>query len=291
MSLPQAQAQIAADLAQRVADHQQAIASALANGVLYQPNSPLVLLSDGDSWFDYPLNGFPPLIATTDIIAQLPALCNPKPFILNLSHYGDATTTELGLTRVQKVINALTNPCNGPFDAILFSGGGNDIVGDPFCIWLNDASSVGDDPAQALNMPRFNAVLDLAKASYEDLIGVRNDNRRNAPIFVHAYDFAIPSGIGASCGIGPWLKPSLDYCGWADPAQAAQIVKNALTLFGQMLANLANVPANNMIYIQTQGTLNELASWDNELHPKPPGFVQFATLFKNALAAKFPGRI
>ena len=291
MSLPQAQAQIEADLAQRIADHQQSIASALANGVLYQPNSPLVLLADGDSWFDYPLNAFPPLIATTDIIAQLPALCNPKPFILNLSHYGDATTTELGLTRVQKVMNALTNPSNGPVDAILFSGGGNDIVGDPFCIWLNDANSVDGDATQALNMPRFTAALDLVIASYDDLIGVRDDNRSGAPILVHAYDFAIPSGIGAPCGIGPWLKPSLDYCGWTDPTKAAEIVRNALTLLGRKLSNLASVPANNMIYVQTQGTLTGLAAWDNELHPKPPGFVQIATLFKNALATQFPGRI
>jgi hypothetical protein len=195
--LPQSQMQVTADLDQRIADHQAAIASALSNGLLYQPNSPLVLLADGDSWFDYPLGAFPPLIATTDIIAQLPALCAQKPYILNLSHYGDATTTELGLTRVQKIISAITNPTNGPFDAILFSGGGNDIVGDPFCIWLNDASHVGGDPAQALDMSRFNAVLGLIEASYLDLIGVRNDNLPNAPIFVHAYDFAIPSGIGA----------------------------------------------------------------------------------------------
>jgi hypothetical protein len=35
----------------------------------------------------------------------------------------------------------LQEPKNGKFDAILFSGGGNDLVGDQFRLWLNDADA------------------------------------------------------------------------------------------------------------------------------------------------------
>ena len=289
MSLPQARQQILADIAVRTAQHQQAIASALAGGLLGKPNSPLNLLADGDSWFDYPLGGAIPLVDHTDIIAQLPSLCAKQPYILNLAHYGDATTTELGLTRVQKISDALNNPANGPFDAILFSGGGDDIVGDPFCIWLNDAAAVGSDPTKALNTVRFDAVLELVKASYLDLVDLRNNKLPNAPIFVHGYDFAIPSGVGAYCA-GPWLKPSLDYCSWTGSAQATQIVRDALTQFGNLVASLAADPANDMVYVPTQGTL-AATDWANELHPTPSGFKQVGSKFQAALAAKFPGRI
>jgi hypothetical protein len=291
MTLPQAHQQIAADLAQRTAQHQAAMASAIASGVFARPNPPLNLLADGDSWFDYPLGGAIPMVDHTDIIAQLPSLCTPQPFILKLAHYGDATTTELGLSRVEKISAAVKNPANGRFDAVLFSGGGNDVVGDPFCIWLNDAASVGNNPAQALNSTRFAAILEVVRASYLDLIELRNDLLGpNAPIFVHAYDFAIPSGQGAFC-IGPWLKPALDYCGWTNFTQATQIVHDTLTQFASLMASLEAVPANNVVHVKTQGTLTGgVADWDNELHPKPPGFNLIAKKFQVALSQKFPGR-
>ena len=289
MSLPQAQQQIASDLAARTAQHQTAIASALSSGVLGKPGSPLNLLADGDSWFDYPLGGAIPLVDHTDVIAQLPSVCAKQPYILKLAHYGDATTTELGCTRVKRIQDAVTNPANGAFDAILFSGGGNDIVGDPFCIWLNDNFSVGNDPTKALNQPRFDAALGVIEASYLDLVDLRNNSLPNAPIFVHSYDFAIPTGIGAGCA-GPWLQPSLDYCGWIDPAPAAQIVREALTQFAALMAKLAANPANNIIHVQTQGTL-AAADWANELHPTPAGFKQIAGKFQAALGTKFPGRV
>ena len=289
MSLPQSRQQIAADIAARTAQHQTAIANAMAGGVFSQPNRPLNLLADGDSWFDYPLGGTLPMVDHTDIIAQLPSLCAQKPFILKLAHYGDVTTAELGLTRVKNIQSAIQNPANGPFDAILFSGGGNDIVGDPFCIWLKDAVAVASKPASGLDPDRFPAVLQLVKASYLDLIDLRNNLLPGAPIIVHGYDFAIPSGTGAPCGIGPWLKPALDYCGWTDPVAAAQIVHDALSQFAAMLQLLASVPGNNMIYVPTQGTL-VAAEWANELHPIPSGFQKIAAKFQTALAAKFPGR-
>src|SRR5208337_3116017 len=53
----------------------------------------------------------------------------------------------------------------------------------------------------------------------------------------HCYDFPIPNGIHPACA-GPWLKPSLDYCGW-DLAQGTQIVRTALLDFKNLLRGLA----------------------------------------------------
>lgn len=293
MNDPQFNQQIATDLAARIASYQQSIVAANSAQVFGKPNSPLKLLVDGDSWFDYPLGGAVPFVNHTDIIAQLPALCDRPPYILNLAHYGDATTTELGLPRVQKMIDAINtakNTPNGQFDAILFSGGGDDVVGDPFCIWLNDAADVGNNAANGLNAARLGGVLDLVEASYLDLIQLRNDNLPGAPIFVHSYDFAIPSGVPACPTAGPWMKPSLDYCGWTNLSDATQIVRNALTQFGDLMRRLAQDPANNLILVPTQGVL-ESNEWANELHPTPSGFNQLALEFLYSIRAKFPGRI
>lgn len=282
---------IANDLATRQANYKQSIVAASAAGVLGKPNSPLNLLADGDSWFDYPLDGNG-LGGPTDIIAQLPGQCAIPPNILNLAHHGDATTTELGLTRTQKILDAIKNtPPGGKFDAILFSGGGDDIVGDSFVIWLNDAGDVNSNPAFGLNRVRFNSILNVIESSYLDLIQLRDNNLPGVPIFAHGYDFAIPTGIGV-CTVGPWLKPSLDFCDWTNPADALQIVHDALVQFGALIARLASDPANNLIYVQTQGTLNP-AQWANELHPTNVGFGLITAKFKAALAAYpgFTGRI
>ena len=280
--------QIAADLAARTAAYQQSVAAPAVDAAMAGPR-PLHLLADGDSWFDYPLGGAVPLVTCTDVIAQLPGLCAPAPKILNLAHHGDATTTEVGLARTQKLINAIQDPANGGFDAILFSGGGDDVAGDPFNIWLNDAASVGGNPAFGLNQTRFNGVLSVIEASYLDLIELRDENLPGAPIFCHAYDIALPTGVGV-CTEGPWLKPALDYCGWAgNPAGEAQIVKQALTQLAALLQRLAADPANNLIFVPTQGTLAP-DQWANELHPTPEGFRLIAARFQAALAARFPGR-
>ena len=297
MPRPFNQQQIQADLAVRRAAHQAAIAAARQNGIFGQPASPLVLLAAGDSWFDYPLGGAVPLVDRTDIIAQLPSLCVQAPRILKLAHYGDtldlahysdANALKAGREGVQLISDAIDNPANGEFDAILFSSGGNDIVGDPFCIWLNDADEVGNDPARALHPARFEVALQLAQAAYLDLIRLRNDKLPHAPIFVHGYDFAIPSGVPACLAVGPWLKPALDFLGWTNPAAARMIVHDALSQLGKILAQLAADPGNNLIYVPTQGTLAS-SDWANELHPQPQGFIKLAAKFHRALARQFPG--
>ena len=282
-----------ADLAVRAATFLTDVATAEAAGRLGQPNSPLCLLADGDSWFDYPLNGLIPGLSTTDIIAQLPDCCHNKPLIHNLAQHGDGTTAALGLARIQSMIAAIkAAPKAGQFDAILFSAGGNDVVGDPFYIWLQEAARVGGDPTQALDPVRFGAVLHLVEAAYLDLLAFRDEYLPGAPIFTHAYDFAFPDGRGV-CTVGPWLKPSLDFCGWTDPAVAKQIVRDALTQLANILKKLAAVPANKLVVVPTQGTLTQHSEWDNELHPKPPGFKLMAAKFQAALAAYpgFAGRI
>ena len=222
---------ITAEIAERTAAHQAAMArlktfkKAAAVASTAPAPEPLVMLAHGDSWFDYPLAGNSVSLRSTDIIAQLTSLGTINPLILNVSHFGDASTTEMGLPKQERLLKALQDANNwtatGKPDAILFSGGGDDIAGDQFCIFLEYAFAGGSGLATA----RFQGALDLIAASYQDLFAFRDEYAAGVPVFAHCYDFPLPNGVHPACA-GPWLKPSLDFCGW-NVTQGAAIVRLA----------------------------------------------------------------
>jgi hypothetical protein len=284
---------IKSEIAERTRIHQSKIAAlkaARARPLLagaVAPSAPLVMLAHGDSWFDYPLNGNGISLSDTDVIAQLGSMGNINPVIQNVSHYGDATTAEMSWPKQERMIQSLqdaANWVNGAPDAILFSGGGDDIAGDQFCIFLNYASN----GAPGLDPIRFQEALGTVRGSYQDLFLFRDRNAPNVPIFGHCYDFPIPNGIHPICA-GPWLQPSLTFAGW-DVTQGTAIVHQALTDFRAMLLGLAANAANKFILVDTQGTLGP-SDWANELHPSPEGFKKIAAKFVDALRFHFPGRI
>ena len=285
---------IAQDIAERTTLHQESMRrvhagfAALHAAGAVPTTSPLVMLAHGDSWFNYPLSGNGLSLRSTDVIAQLESLGSTSPMILNVSHFGDATTEEMSLPKQMRMIEALQDPRNwasgGKPDAILFSGGGDDIAGNQFCIFLDYALP----GATGLNATRFRDALDGIQGSYLDLFAFRDRYAPGVPVFGHCYDFPIPNGIHPKCA-GPWLLPSLQFCGWS-VSQGTAIVRQALLDFKAMLVALAGDPANNFTLIDTQGTLNPI-DWANELHPVPNGFKALATKFVSSLRTRFPGRI
>lgn len=286
---------INSDLATRTAAHQAKVA-AIRSGHAFAraagapaPTKPLVLLAHGDSWFDYPLNGNDISLTNTGIIAHLESMGTINPLIQNISHYGDATTAEMSWPKQQRMIQSIQDPANwldasGP-DAILFSGGGDDIAGDQFCIFLDYAGNPG---TTGLDAARFNGVLDMVQASYMDLFAFRDKYAPNAPVIAHDYDFPIPNGTHP-LSAGPWLKPSLDYSGW-NVTQGTAILQTALLGFRTMLLALAADPTNNFLLADTQGTLAP-SDWANELHPFAQGFQKVTAKVLATLQTRFPGRI
>jgi hypothetical protein len=278
------------DIAERIEAHQSEVARIRAN-VRADRQPPLMLLAHGDSWFDYPCDGNTPTpFSTSDIIAHLKKMGNPKPKILNLSHFGDATTDEMGLQKQKRLIDALSNRnnwLNGKPDAILFSGGGNDIAGDPYCIYLNHKNS----GLPGLDAARFAGRLDSIRSSYLDLFAFRDRYAPQVPIFGHAYDFARPMPRPHPPCMGPWMSPALSFAGWS-LAEGTQIIHDALDAFGAMLGSLegSQQPNYDFTVVPTQGTLTK-DDWANELHPHPPGFEKLAEKFLDILRHRFSGRI
>jgi hypothetical protein len=244
---------------------------------------PLQIFAEGDSWFDYPVPFF-----GGGIVPRLENRLGVP--ILNLAKAGDEVRYMLGVEERTILIEHLSDGCpaGGPWDVLLFSGGGNDIVGNPMALWVKDWDPAVP-PAHLINQPRFDSALALVRAAYEDLIELRNQLSPGTHLIFQDYDFAIPDGRGV-CGFGPWLKPTFDLRKFPTRAAGQEVVKAMLKEFAAMLASLATQA--KVTFINGQGTLPpQTSSWDNELHPTRAGFEEFADIFYRELKKLYPDRV
>jgi hypothetical protein len=243
--------------------------------------SPLInIYADGDSWFDYPLH--------KDMIEWMKEDVAHGVTVLDMAHYGDASIDTLGVHKRERMKQIWTDPDNGVFDAICISMGGNDICGDQFIMWVAEKTAQTNHPLQAIIQERFDDIMYVVKSAYQDLITMRNQYLPNAYIFTHGYDFVQPTGIGV-CGVGPWLKPSLDYLGWTDPVEAELICTMAMHAFDILMTDL-ETNNRNVVYVRTQGTLGP-GDWSNELHPTEAGFKKLSDKLLAAIRTFFVGRV
>ena len=244
--------------------------------------APLQIFAERDSWFEYPVPFF-----GGSIIPRLEHRLGVP--ILNLAKAGDEVRYMLGVEERAVLTKHLTDGCpaGGPWDVLLFSGGGNDIVGNPMALWVNDWDPALP-PADHIKKARFDAALALVRAAYEDLIALRDKLSPTTLLIFQGYDFAIPDGRGI-CGLGPWLKPTFDLCKFPALAAGQAVVKVMLEQFAAMLTSLVGA---KVAFINGQGTLApQSSSWHNELHPARAGFETFADIFQLKLKELFPDRV
>ena len=113
---------------------------------------PLQILAEGDSWFDYPA------FIGGGIIPRLAGRLGVP--ILNPAKAGDEVRYMLGVEERLVLADQLSggSPAGGPWDVVLFSGGGNDIVGNPMALWVRTSIRRFRPPATStsrVSMPRW----------------------------------------------------------------------------------------------------------------------------------------
>lgn len=91
------------------------------------------------------------------MIAHLKRLPSRTPHVLPLAVAGELTEDMLGVAKLHELIQK----ANGGFEAILFSGGGNDLACNQFRLRLKDAPTNATDPADGLNQARVDAILEV----------------------------------------------------------------------------------------------------------------------------------
>ena len=235
----------------------------------------LKIVADGDSWFDYPkiLGSGGGLIDHLETVSGLS--------ISNYAHRGDSTLEALGLKKSQRLEKVLAGA-----DILLFSGGGDDIVGDQLCLGVNQFEDVFGDVTKAVNQDWLAAELAVVIANFEDLVKLRDRISPECWIVIHSYDFPDASMMGKgvgwfNCVAGPWIQPGMIYCGWRDTKAMADIIKEMLLALKTAYTGFAAVNYK-VKHVDFQGTLGS-GDWDNEIHANGGGWHKLAQVMNLAL--------
>ncbi|HEX3036595.1 MAG TPA: SGNH/GDSL hydrolase family protein [Thermodesulfobacteriota bacterium] len=247
-----------------------------------------ILVAEGDSWFDYPLN---------DILRLLEDHHGYD--VESVAHKGDRVEDmayglgqlEEFTRRIEKLLRRNIIP-----KAVLLSGGGNDVAGTEFGMLINHARS----PVAGLNLQVISGVIDerihFAYVAILSAITRLCEQRlnRHIPILVHGYDYPVPDGRGFLGGWsflpGPWLEPGFREKGYEEINVRVELVGQLIDRFNAMLQSIVSLPDfSHVKYIDLRNTLssgkNYKKDWANELHPTAAGFKRVTDRFAAELAA------
>jgi len=239
------------------------------------------ILGEGDSWIRYTC-GF-------GVMHHLAWMLDKRAACVNIGASGASLQRMMKLPARRELDNHLRNGLDGkPWDALVFSGGGNDFAGEEFVNWL---LPYGDqtNPADAIDEVAFTGLLDHLASLYRELGALMIRLSPNTRVFVCAYDFAIPDGRKVPFA-GPWLKPGFDTRKYlpANLAFRTAVVKIMLARFADIISSVSAVyPFIHLV--PTQGTLTpDKVGWDNELHPTYEGFKAITRVLISKLEAVLP---
>jgi hypothetical protein len=240
------------------------------------------LLAEGDSWFSFPK------WLRTNVLEDLIEINGGYAAWLTAAASGDEARSMMSGEQYEYMVQVMADE-NLQFDGILFSGGGNDIVGRCLLTLLNPYGD-GMNWQDCINMSRLERRFREIENAYEELAALRDDYQPNAVIFTHGYNYALASGEPVKVlwfKVGPWLKDYMEEKkGIRDGVLQQKIVDYLLSRFDDLQVALEQ-KHDRWVDIRTQGTLQK-NEWQDEIHPKTSGFKKITAKFQQALAETFP---
>jgi hypothetical protein len=256
----------------------EAAAAALAEPAAAEAALPRVL-AEGDSWFAYPREYF--IVGHPANVVDWLHESNKFDIQCTASN-GDEAVAMLSGSQKLDLLERLDRE---KYALILFSGGGNDVVGAfdfPFFIRRFEPGMTADE---LLIHERLQRRLEQITNAYLDLVEWVGESKQNGgtPIVSHAYDLAVPMEKGATFvggvvrvyGGRSWMHPWLLEKGIVDKALQKAIVHKMLVGFKECLQVVQAEHPQRFHLVETQGTLQE-DEWLNEIHPTSAGFEKIA---------------
>lgn len=216
----------------------------------------LRVVSEGDSWFQYPF-------LLDDVIDHL----WDAYAILSLDAAGDLLTD---MVKQGEVVAAVI--AERP-DVVLLSGGGNDLLGNAQLARVLPPFAEGRAAADYLG-ERFDDHLKKVLAAYEDVIGRIRAAAPDTAIVCHAYDYALPNK-------GRWLGRPMASIGISERDFQGEIVRLMIDRFhGGLEAIAARSPG--LTLVDSRGAVTN-RQWFDELHPDGAGFSAVAQRFASTI--------
>ncbi|MBC8754763.1 hypothetical protein H2O64_08780 [Kordia sp. YSTF-M3] len=240
----------------------------------------LVIVAEGDSWFDYTLKKdvIDYLIKKGYAIDKYAKAGDTLENMIYGTEYRSRRDTvwHSGSLSLQRTLNSIRK--HKP-KIVLFSGGGNDIVGSEILGYLNHKFS---NSTELINKDIFQARLKEMKRAIEFFIKSARSTAVNCNILMDGYDYAKVNGKGYSFIFrnikGPWLLPSFGMKGITDKQDQEAIIKYFVDEFNEMLLEL-DAAYEHFHHIDLRGKFPNDSQWDNEIHLKNSGYREIANIY------------
>jgi hypothetical protein len=249
-------------------------------------------LAEGDSWFTIAA------IPSSNLLLEL--RLGRWTQILNLAYPGDTLRHIETLAKNKDLTRFLAkkNFCSH-FDALLLSGGGNDLIGGVAELIRIEPPPGADPtlPQSYIDGEAFAELLAKVQQAFAAIVAVRDSVHslsRGSPAFVHTYDYATPRDaparfVGSVPISGPWLFKA--FAGSGIDISLQQRIADLLTdgLADAVLAldsdtggEDTRLPAFHVV--DTRNTLvranpterGNSNDWINEIHPNLGGYRKIA---------------
>lgn len=218
-----------------------------------------VIVSEGDSWFQYPL-----LLEDT-----IDHLYDMGYAIRSLDAAGD--TLEQMLNH-REYLEALVDTKASIF---MLSAGGNDALGGGNLAKLLKPYDP-NKPAQWHVSDAFDDVLDKAMGMYDQILKDVVGNTA-AITLIHGYDYVIPND-------GNWLGEPMAEQGIHERALQREIAGVLIDKLNERLQGLATGYQGRVIQVNVRNTVGGTPNdWHDEIHPTDEGYFRVARKFHEAI--------
>lgn len=227
----------------------------------------ITVLSEGDSWFQHPL--------VHDTIDKLMEKYN----VISLGGAGH----ELKQIWKEKEYNYYLRSKKHNPKYFIFSGGGNDILGDEFQYFLNPYSdgTPGENSTRFFTDSFWNKI-EKMKSWYTDVCNEAIKYNPAVKMIVYGYDYVIPNNKNAKKPNKSWLGVHMDDKGISNVLDQKGIIKILIDTINVFLISLEE-RYDHVHYIDTRDKVN--GNWYDEIHPDENGFKFVADVFKSKIDA------
>lgn len=222
------------------------------------------IVSEGDSWFQYP----DPRV--DDVIEHL------------LNHFAvysldEASDTLRNYFQEGHYLQAVLT--HQPA-FLLLSGGGNDILGKQFLDFLQDQfprQEPGQNPQRFLR-PAFFAELESLGKIYSAIFQQLQREAPKVRVIVHGYDYFFPGDEPRHGFLGRYMIQKGIYESRDRKALADFIINQFNAMLDQVAAQHPNAR-----YLDLRGTVPQRERWWDEIHPNSQGFQDVAIRFQKLI--------
>lgn len=215
-----------------------------------------VVVSEGDSWFQYP-------IRLDDVIDVLMEELN----VLSLGAAGDLLAS---MASHAEYVSAIEEE---RADFFLISGGGNDMLHSGRLAEFLKPYADGMGADEVVERERWSLFLSELTSTYRGIFMPIVTRFPRLTILCHGYDYALPRVNGK------WLGQPLARRGVPKPLWN-DVVRILINGFNDALKKVAADFPNRVVHVDCRGAVGDSQnSWFDELHPRDSGYQRVAELF------------